>query len=120
MSATETAPKSFGIFGGGGIFGRTIFGNDGRFGRSGSGGIGGRRSSFGSEREAFGNLGKPSHGRLGSRIGLILNLNSGTLTTIASRISERSRTRFGHFGNIIIGRLGISIERSLIFQYWIL
>ena len=78
MIPTETAPKSFGSFGGDGRFGRRIFGRDGRSGRFGR--FGGAGISKFSQRfsDAVGIFGRFSAGRFGRRIGEILNRNSGT------------------------------------------
>ena len=120
MIAIWMDPKSFGIFGGGGRFGRASFGRDGRSGRSGSFGIGGRTGILGSVNPRVGAFGRERLGRDGRRIGLILNLKSGTLILIPRRISERSRIISGQRGNFIIGGLGIIAERILSFQSTVL
>jgi len=57
LSTHSTAPKSFGIFGGGGKFGSSTVGSVGRSGRSGREKVG-RRGSAGKETEAFGVSGR--------------------------------------------------------------
>ena len=80
LSTHSTAPKSFGIFGGGGRFGSSTVGS---VGRSGSVGIVkvGSNGSDGNERDAFGVSGRRSAGSVGSTIGLGLILKSGRYIT---------------------------------------
>lgn len=111
-----SAPSIFGIFGGGGRFGRTIFGRDGKSGRSGRFGIAGRIGRDGSVILSQ-KFGRERSGRSGSLIGARLNWNSGTDILMPSCISERSRMIFGQRGNLITGIDGIIMERSLYFQY---
>jgi hypothetical protein len=110
-------PAIFGIFGGGGRSGSLIRGSDGRSGRSGRvgshGSIGNPGNLSDAESEPM-----ESDGSDGSRIGEILGIKLGIDTLIPSRISERSSTISGHFGNLITGIDGMSMERSLNFQYW--
>lgn len=54
----------------------------------------------------------------GKRIGESLGIKLGIDILIPRRTSERSRIISGHFGNLITGIDGMSIEMSLNFQYW--
>ncbi len=113
----EIDPEIFGSLGGGGRSGSLTRGSDGRSGRSGRGGRAGRTGIAGRSRDA---LIDPidKFGRLGRRIGEIRGTKLGIEILIPSLISERSRTISGHFGNLSTGIDGMSIERSLNFQYW--
>jgi hypothetical protein len=113
----EIDPAIFGIFGGGGRSGSFTFGRDGRSGRSGRGGICGNKNKAGSARSAE-KFPIESDGRSGSLIGEIRGSKLGIEIDIPNRISERSRMMSGHFGNLITGIDGMSIDRSLNFQYW--
>lgn len=102
----STAPKSFGIFGGGGRFGSSTVGS---VGKSGSSGIvnEGSRANAGKVKDALGTSGRRSAGRFGNTIGLGFKLKSGKYTTNHALTLCKSIIMSGHFGNWIIGGFGI-------------
>ena len=109
-------PAIFGSFGGGGRSGSFTFGSDGRSGRFGSDGIPGITKNPGNDAQAVRSP-REREGKLGSLIGEIRGSKFGNEILIPKRTSERSKMISGHFGNLITGIEGKSIDKSLNFQY---
>jgi len=98
FSIPSTAPKSFGILGGGGRSGNSTVGRDGSSGSSGSSKLG-SVGSAGSVNPAVGTSGRASFGRVGRTIGLIFISKSGMYTVNPALTLCKSKIISGHLGN---------------------